>query len=192
MIKMIGHIYGYQNEILRKMRETWFMENYKFYYANNVYSDAGFVGLITDTLDRSQFVSVNKNNELVGYISYNIDRQANYVYNFEAINFTDNKIVFGVDIKEIIYDIFYVFNFNKIVFSVIVGNPIEKSYDILVKKYGGRVVGVYKEDLKLTDGNLYNRKTYEIMRDDFKNHRSNEQNILQFRRAVDYFCHHLS
>jgi hypothetical protein len=52
-------------------------------------------------------------------------------------------------------------------FGVIVGNPIEKTYDKLIEKYGGKICGYAKEDIKLFDGKLYDLKNYEIMREDY-------------------------
>lgn len=52
-------------------------------------------------------------------------------------------------------------------FIVVVGNPIEKSYDKMIKKYGGRIVGTYKEDVKLIDGEYYDKKLYEILASEY-------------------------
>ena len=48
-----------------------------------------------------------------------------------------------------ISDIFERFNFRKLSCAVVIGNPIEKTYDKLVPKYGGRIVGLEKEEVKL-------------------------------------------
>ena len=52
-------------------------------------------------------------------------------------------------------------------FSVVIGNPIEESYDKMIAKYGGRIIGIYKEDVKLTDGEYYDLKTYEILASEY-------------------------
>ena len=64
-------------------------------------------------------------------------------------------------------DIFDKFRFHKINFFVILGNPTEKHYDKIVEKCGGRVVGIYKQDVKLIDNRLYDIKVYEITRTDY-------------------------
>lgn len=76
-------------------------------------------------------------------------------------------MIFGRDLGKALTDIFEKFNFNKLKFSVVVGNPIEKSYDRMIQKYGGRVVGIFREDARLIDGNLYDVKQYEILRSDY-------------------------
>ena len=81
-------------------------------------------------------------NTVIGYISYSICRQNNSITGLEIINFSNNKAVFGRDVITALKDIFEKYNFRKIKFCVVIGNPIEKTYDKLIKKYGGRIVGV--------------------------------------------------
>ena len=59
------------------------------------------------------------------------------------------------------------YNFRKIEFTVIVGNPIEKMFDKYIGKYGGRIVGIGKESVKLPDNLFYDSKLYEIFKVDF-------------------------
>lgn len=115
-----------------------------------------------------EFVSIH-NEQLVGYISYSIDRSSNNCYGLRVINFTDNTITFGIDLYRAIKDIFYKYNFNKLKWSVAIGNPAEKGYNKLVTKFGGRVVGVYEEDIKLWDGTVVDTKIYEVLKRNLKN-----------------------
>ncbi|OGO81270.1 MAG: hypothetical protein A2Y21_10715 [Clostridiales bacterium GWC2_40_7] len=66
-----------------------------------------------------------------------------------------------------IVDIFLKYNFRKIEFTVVAGNPIEKMFDKYVNKYGGRIVGVRKESVKLQDNLFYDSKLYELFKTDF-------------------------
>ena len=56
---------------------------------------------------------------------------------------------------------------RKLEFTVVVGNPIEKTYDKLIKKYGGNIVGVKHKNCKLIDNKYYDEKIYEIFREDY-------------------------
>ncbi len=114
-----------------------------------------------------RFVSVGKLEELQGYISYNIDRETDTVLSLGIISFNVNPFCFAVDVYRAIKDIFDRFNFRKLIFSVVVGNPTEKQYDRLIQKYGGRIVGIYKQDVKLIDGHYYDLKIYEILQQDY-------------------------
>ena len=156
----INHI----EELKKKFNSIWFQEKYKFYnydmWFNNVEVD-------DNTWNRHQFVSLNNNGEIIGYIAYQVERQTHNASKLAIINFTDNKIVFGRDLKQVLVDIFEKFKFNKLSFSVVIGNPIEKSYDKMVKKYGGCVVGVAANETKLYDNEWYPVKYYEILRENY-------------------------
>lgn len=64
-------------------------------------------------------------------------------------------------------DIFEKFHFRKLDFTVVIGNPIESTYDRMVEKYGGRIVGIQKKQVRLIDGQLYDKKLYEILAEDY-------------------------
>ena len=76
------------------------------------------------------------------------------------INFSDKKITFGKDIGQALDEIFTKYNFRKLKFSVVVGNPIEKSYDKLIHEYCGRIVGTFKDHTRLIDNKNYDEKFY--------------------------------
>ncbi len=115
---------------------------------------------------------MDKNNNIIGFIGYSINRMSEYVDGLNIINFSDdNKIKFARDLKIALTDIFEKFNFRKLVFSVIIGNPTEKHYDSLIDTYGGRVVGIFKKHVRLLDGLYYDEKLYEIHREDYLKNR---------------------
>lgn len=80
---------------------------------------------------------------------------------------SEYDIMFSVDIKDFIFRLFNYYNYNKLRFSIIVGSPHEKMYDRFSRKYGGRIVGTLKQDFKLQDGTVCDRKLYEVLREDF-------------------------
>lgn len=115
------------------------------------------------------------NDEVIGYIAYDVARGDNSVSGLRIINFSDNKAVFGVDLVKALKDIFEKYKFRKLNFNVVIGNPIEKSYDKMIKKYGGRIIGTYKEDVKLIDGEYYDTKLYEILASEYFNAINNKE-----------------
>jgi hypothetical protein len=119
-----------------------------------------------ETFNANHFVSV-LNNELLGMIGYSIRRAENSVWGLHIIHFggpqASNAYIFGKDVMTAVKDIFEKFRFNKLNFSVVVGNPIEKTYDKLVRWYNGRIVGIREQETRLIDGKLYDVKEYEIM-----------------------------
>lgn len=153
----------YKEELEKLQYGIWFDEKYK-YWNCDVYYDT--LQIDTSTWNKHQFVSV-VNGEIIGYIAYNIARADNSAHSLSIMNFSDNKVAFGMDLGQALKDIFERYKFRKLNFTVVVGNPIEKSYDKMIKKYGGRIVGTYKSDVKLIDGEYYDKKSYEILADEY-------------------------
>lgn len=151
----------YKQELQIAFQNTWYDDKYKFYHG----SYCSTFQVSEDTYNSHQFVSVDKEGVVIGYIGYSIDRSTMSVYGLGIINFSDNKLVFSKDLYTALSDIFLRYQFNKLNFNVVQGNPIEKSYDRWINKFGGRIVGIYKQHTKLQDGELYDSKMYEIFRD---------------------------
>lgn len=154
----------YKTKIEDLYKDTWYDEKYKFFHDEN-YREGHDIP--NSDWQRREFVSVDKDGKVLGLISYSFNRCADYVSNLGIINFSDNKVVFGRDVAKAFEEIFTKYNHRKITFSVVVGNPIERSYDNLMKKYGGRIIGTYNKHVKLIDNNYYDSKLYEIFREDF-------------------------
>lgn len=153
----------YRDQLENVQYDIWFNDKYKYWNSDMFYNS---LQIDTDTWSRHQFVSV-KNGEVIGYIDYSISRTINSVSSMSVMNFSDDKIVFGKDLIQVLKDIFEKYRFRKINFSVIIGNPIEKSYDKMIEKYGGRIVGTYKNDAILIDGSCCDRKVYEILASEY-------------------------
>lgn len=158
----IANKYSEQLKVL--FVNTWYDEKYKFYH-DNTFSESYKPS--DSNWSSFEFVSLSSDKEILGYIGFSIDRNSESVYSMQAINFSDNKAVFGRDLVLCIQDLFEKYNFRKLNFTVIVGNPIEKSYDKFINKYGGRIVGTDKEHVRLMDNKYYDSKAYEIFRDEY-------------------------
>jgi hypothetical protein len=113
------------------------------------------------------YVSVNhKTNTIIGYFNAYISHRHYKVTELNIVNFEEPNIVFSKDLKRFV-DMLFERGFRKIEFSVVVGNPAEKMYDKFIKKYNGRVVGISKESVRLTGGEFYDVKEYEILKDKY-------------------------
>lgn len=124
------------------------------------------------TWNKHEFVSLDNQGNVIGYIKYGIDRECSTANSLQIINFSNNKVTFGRDVMKALDEIFTKFNFRKLKYSVFIGNPIENTYDRLTEKYGGRISGIQLQDDKLIDGNYYDFKSYEIFRDDYLLHKT--------------------
>lgn len=153
----------YKDQIDTLQYNIWFNDKYKYWNCGVYY---GSFQIDENTWCKHQFVSIIKD-KVIGYIEYSVDREENNVHSLNIVNFSDNKALFGRDLRQALRDIFEKYNFRKLSFNVIVGNPIEKSYDKMILKYGGRVVGVRKDEVKLIDGKYYDEKLYEILASEY-------------------------
>ena len=165
----------YKDELQKLYINTWHQDKYKYYHYNCYHSLPEFTD---STWNGHDFVSINDKGQIVGCIWYAIRRETNSVYNLCIINFTDDIITFGKDLRQALKDIFEKFNFHKLSYSVVIGNPVEKQYDKLTLKYGGRIVGVEKQDTKLFDNKYYDVKRYEILREDYMKAKENENETI--------------
>ena len=123
-----------------------------------------------NTFNSNHFVSI-VDGKIIGYIEYQIKRAENSVWGLRIIHFgginSTNSYTFGKDTLTAVKDVFEKYGFFKIQFVVVIGNPIEKTYDKLISRFNGKVVGINRKDVKLLDGKLYDVKNYEIFADDY-------------------------
>lgn len=147
-------------ELTDKFRSVWFDDKYKYWNFTSYYEDWK---PCENTWNGHELVILDSKNEVAGFVGYEINRSNEYVTGLNIINFTDDKMLFGVEVMKIIRDIFEKFHFRKLCFSVVVGNPVEKQYDKLIELFGGRIVGIQKQHVKLIDGKHYDVKLYEVL-----------------------------
>lgn len=159
----------YETQLQEKFADIAFDEKFMFLFGSS-YRDQFECSKSSWT--RHEFVSIY-DNKVIGYLKYSIDRDANGAYAMQIVNFSyKDNIHFSKDLKQFLTNIFDKFQFRKLDFCCYVGNPIEKMYDKYIKKYGGRVVGIKKEEDKLLDGNYYDLKLYEISLKDYLQNKS--------------------
>lgn len=156
----------YEDQIKKKMFEVWYDEKYQYYFGGSQRRDFSIPNNSNDGLCRA-FAVLNDKNDLLGVIRYYVDFEAKVAQWFGAINFTDDKITFGRALFQVITDCFIKFGLEVVEWNVICGNPIERSYDRLCNKFGGRIVGIRHKRAMDLSGNIHDEKIYEILREDF-------------------------
>lgn len=166
----------HEAELVDLFRSVWFKDRYKYWTCSNFNED---YKVNTSTWVNHEFVSI-RNGRVIGYIGYSIDRaDLDSAYALNIINFEERpSVTFARDLGNALTDIFEKYKLRKLSFSVVIGNPIEKSYDKMCNMYGGRIVGVKKKHVRLIDGELYDEKLYEVLREDY------ERRKLNVRKAV--------
>lgn len=165
---MLKNAMLYQEQLKRKMWEIWYDPKYQYYYGGDQRWTPQMSECDYDsrTIHRA-FVSVDPEDNVVGYIAFSWDSDLRMASSFGIMNFTDDIAIFGHDLKEAMTFIFETCQANVLEFAVVRGNPIEKSYDRIATKYGGRIVGIRTARARDMAGNLCDDKLYEITREGY-------------------------
>lgn len=158
----------YEEEIKRKMWEIWYDEKYQYYFGGNWRNDFSLADNPGDWQKRA-FAVLSNSGELLGYISYSVDNELGVAQWFGAVNFSNNKLEFGRALQQVITDCFLKFGMEVVEWCVICGNPIERSYDRMCRRLGGRIIGIRHHRAKNLAGDICDDKMYEILREDFLN-----------------------
>lgn len=159
---MLKFAYQYKDKLEKQYAEITNDDKYKYLFPGG-YIDFT-LGIKDNNWDQFQMVSVDSNDNILGYFRAGIDRAANKVTGLSILNFHAKSITFSKDFRQFLSDLLYKYNFRKISFCMVVGNPIEEQYDRMVAKYGGRIVGIEKQEA-LINGTLKDLKLYEIFKE---------------------------
>lgn len=156
---MLKNAQSYKSELQRKYQETIYDIDYQYFHCS-----FGSVPLMVPdrTFDSHCFVSVDKKDNIIGYIGYVVDYAARRVSEYGIISFDKGNLEFTKDVLQSIDDIFRKYKMSSLTFSCFTDNPIMPTYTKLVEKYNGRVVGVFNNCAVLLDGKLHNSVHYEM------------------------------
>jgi hypothetical protein len=169
----------YEDQLNDCMAKIAMDQYYKWY--NTSYAD--IVRKIEDTFYyKIQLVSTH-DGIVQGYFLAEWQRPENYIDSLMCVNFSkENKNIFAADIRRFLKYLVSDLNVSKITWSVVCGNPIERHYDRIIKRFSGRVVGVEKYTF-LINGKYYDKKMYEWINDYYEcthcdNKEKNEREVI--------------
>lgn len=155
----------YEKEFQEKYINTWYDIRYQYYRDS---SGDRIPQLADNCYDRRDFVSLNNNGEVIGFISYfynDVNRSASQ---FGAISFDIGSPIFAKDLIQIMGDIFFKFKLDRIEFWCFEDNPATYGYRKLIKRFGGKEVAHLRRTCRLMDGKLHDSVIFEILREDLK------------------------
>lgn len=157
----------YEEQFKKEYLKAMCDDHFKFY---NSCSNRNFTFSLADndywTIQR---VSVDKNNNVIGFMSVDINRDSRVINHFGIMNFTKNiNMIFAKDILKFLRELRDVYQASKFEFVAFVGGKPEAMYKRFIAKHGGRVVGTLTNTTKLLDGKYYDSTLFEIMREDMK------------------------
>lgn len=123
--------------------------------------------------NKIQYVSVNKNDDIIGYMSAVLDRNTNSVQEVPVVRIGNQTTQFGIDLLRF-FDKLYEFGVQKCKFTSVVGSEMQLMLETMVEKIGGRKIGVLKRDCRLRDGSLADVKLFEVTREEYEDKRKRE------------------
>lgn len=155
----------YAEKLQEENIRSWYKPENFFW--NGWYGDSQ-IDIMENNYGGHQFVSVDKDDNVIGYISYNIDWAAMSADRFGIISFKRGSIVFVKDLYKAVCDLFKVYHMNRVSWTAYADNPAIRGYRNLIKKYGGRECGYQRQKVKLMDGKLHDSVEFEILAEEFK------------------------
>lgn len=155
----------YKSELYEEYVKTWYKPENIFY--------TGWTGdripeIPDNNYDSHHFVSIDKEGNLIGYISYSVDWISMNADRFGIISFDKGNIIFAKDVYKVVCDLFEVYQMNRISWGAYVDNPAIRGYRNFIKKHGGRECAYYRQNAKLQDGKLHDSVCFEILASEFK------------------------
>lgn len=147
-------------------------ENIKSWYKpENIFYNGGAgnsqINICEDNYECHQFVSVDKNDNVIGYITYIVDWMAMNADRFGVISFDKGNVLFAKDVYMAVCNLFEIYHMNRVSWFVFVENPAIRGYRNFIKKHGGCECGYYRQVAKLQDGLLHDSIVFEILAEEF-------------------------
>ena len=165
MILLLRPAQLYKEQLEIKNIESWYdPQNIYYHGGTGEYS----INVPNNNAKVHSFVSVDKDNNVIGYIGYNVDWQAMSVDNFGMISFDKGNLEFVKDIYKAVCDCFEVYHMNRISWYCYVDNPAIRGYRNFIKRCGGKECGYFRQYTKLRDGKLHDSVCFEILASEFK------------------------
>lgn len=155
----------YKEKLQEEIIKTWYQPENIFW--NGGTGDSQIV-IHDNNYDCHQFVSVDKDDNVIGYIAYAVDWAVMSCDQFAIISFKRGSVEFARDIYIAVCNIFEVYHMNRISWYAYADNPAVRGYRNFIRDHGGRECGYYREAAKLLDGKLHDSVCFEILAKEFR------------------------
>ena len=161
----------YKDRLYKEYIKTWYDSNYMYY--------TGWTGdqapeIPDNNYDSHHFVSVDKDDNIIGYINYSVNWVPMSADRFGIISFKKGNIEFARDVYNAICDLFEKYHMNRISWLAYVENPAIRAYRNFIKRHGGRECGYYRQIARLQDGKFHDSVCFEILASEFKGRKRKE------------------
>lgn len=155
----------YSEKLQEENAKTWYKTEYMYWNGGTGDCD---INLPDNNYEKHCFVSIDGNDNIIGYISYAVDWSAMSADRFGAISFDKGNVMFAKDLYQAICDIFEKYHMNRMQWCCYMDNPAIKGYRNFIKKHGGVECGHYRQVAKLIDGKLHDSVQFEILAREFR------------------------
>lgn len=155
----------YKEKLYEEYVKTWYKPENIFYTG---WTGDSIPEIPDNNYDSHHFVSIDKSDNLIGYISYSVDWVSMNADRFGIISFDKGNILFAKDVYKCICDLFEKYHMNRVSWCAYVENPAIRAYRNFVKKHGGIECGYRRQNAKLQDGKLHDSVEFEILANEFR------------------------
>lgn len=154
----------YKKELEELYINTWYDPKYMYYTG---WTGTELPNIPDNNYDKHCFASVDKDGNVIGYISYQVSFVTMSASNFGIVSFK-SSVEFAKDVYQVICNLFELYKMNRVSWSAFVENPAIKGYRAFIKKHGGRECAYHRQIGKLMDGKLHDDIEFEILASEFK------------------------
>lgn len=148
----------YKEILERKFAEQLYSDDY-FYY-NGYAAGTTMPVEIKSQENLYQYAIVNKDNEVVGFLSYRLLPDLNEATCFGLYSFEKGNAIIGRDLFRKMEELISLS--HRVSWKVVGGNPVKRHYDKFCLKYNGNIC--HEHDVtKDKYGNYHDMFTYEII-----------------------------
>ena len=150
----------FKEELSNKFKE--------YYYTNDMLYESGSLNNWNPEIyenpssDTFQYAIVNKDNKLIGYLSYFIDWYSSRAYGFALFSFDRGNPIIGKNLFDEMEKLIHYYKLHKIEWGMVSGNPVKRHYDRFCKKYNGNIIKL-KDVFKDKNGKYHDSYIYEIL-----------------------------
>ena len=157
----------YKDQLTQLIAETWYNPEYMYYYDTT----PGIPDIADKPDNQYQFVSVDKNGEVLGYFSYWVYEPSRRAMNFGLMSFKKGSTTFISDVIQMFKDMFEKYGIHSAEWRCYEDNTEAVGvYDWLIERYGGRRVGILRDNAAPMNRTLCNTVLYEVCYQDLYTH----------------------
>ena len=155
----------YADQLQKKFIESWYEPETRFYSG----LCSGKMELVDNNCDKRQYVSIGKDGDVIGYIAHNVNWCTRSAEQWGMISFDKGNLEFVRDLYQVVTDLFFKENFNRVEWWCFADNPAVRGYKNFVKRFGGALVGELHNSAVFSDGTVHDTYIFEILRENVHN-----------------------